>query len=86
MPHPEVAEVFGAQWPRLVATLRADLGDLDLAEDAAQHAFAVASERWHADGLPDAPGAWLLTVARRWAIDQACRNATAGRSPTTCWR
>ncbi|MDZ8171567.1 RNA polymerase sigma factor [Microbacterium xanthum] len=70
-----VAEIFGAQWPRLVATLRADLGDLDLAEDAAQHAFAAATERWHRDGAPDVPGAWLLTVARRWAIDQARRDA-----------
>ncbi|MAP63818.1 MAG: RNA polymerase subunit sigma-24 [Microbacterium sp.] len=74
MPPSEVAEVFGAQWPRLVATLRADLGDLDLAEDAAQHAFAAAAERWPRDGAPDVPGAWLLTVARRWAIDQARRD------------
>lgn len=73
----EVAEVFGAQWPRLVATLRADLGDLDLAEDAASHAFAVAAERWarvDSSELPERPGAWLLTVARRWAIDQARRD------------
>ncbi|WP_396667491.1 RNA polymerase sigma factor [Microbacterium sp. R86528] len=80
MPHAEIAEVFGAQWPRLVATLRADLGDLDLAEDAAQQAFERASERWQADGVPDAPGAWLLTVARRWAIDQIRRDVRwAGR-------
>ncbi|GLI27284.1 RNA polymerase sigma-70 factor, ECF subfamily protein [Agromyces rhizosphaerae] len=70
----DVAEVFGTQWPRLVATLRADLGDLDLAEDAAQHAFAMATERWPVDGTPDSPGAWLVTVARRWAIDQARRD------------
>ncbi|BDZ64595.1 hypothetical protein GCM10025877_15330 [Agromyces mangrovi Wang et al. 2018] len=69
-----VAEVFGAQWPRVVATLRADLGDLDLAEDAAQHAFTTAAERWPVDGMPDTPGAWLVTVARRWAIDQARRD------------
>ncbi|PFG20225.1 RNA polymerase sigma factor [Serinibacter salmoneus] len=74
MPDVEVAEVFGAEWPRLVATLRADLGDLDLAEDAAAHAFAVAADRWARDGNPDTPGAWLLTVARRWAIDQARRH------------
>lgn len=74
MPHAEVAEAFGAQWPRLLSTLRADLGDLDLAEDAAQHAFAVAAERWPVDGTPRVPGAWLLTVARRWAIDQARRD------------
>ena len=70
----DVAEVFGTQWPRVVATLRADLGDLDLAEDAAQHAFATAAERWPVDGMPDSPGAWLVTVARRWAIDQARRD------------
>ncbi|GAA1853747.1 RNA polymerase sigma factor [Microbacterium koreense] len=74
MPDPAVAEVFGTQWPRLVATLRADFGDLDLAEDAAGHAFAVAAERWPHEGMPDAPGAWLVTVARRWAIDQARRD------------
>ncbi|MEV8268426.1 sigma-70 family RNA polymerase sigma factor [Microbacterium sp. NPDC076911] len=74
MAHAEIAEVFGAQWPRLVATLRADLGDLDFAEDAAQQAFLQASERWEADGIPDTPGAWLLTVARRWAIDQVRRD------------
>ncbi|WES65046.1 sigma factor-like helix-turn-helix DNA-binding protein [Microbacter sp. GSS18] len=74
MPDAEVAEVFAAQWPRVVATLRADLGDLDLAEDAAQHAFAAASERWPDEGPPDVPGAWLITVARRWAIDQARRD------------
>ncbi|GAA1700300.1 sigma-70 family RNA polymerase sigma factor [Microbacterium sediminicola] len=74
MRSPEVAEVFARQWPRLVATLRADLGDLDLAEEAAQHAFAAASETWPERGTPDAPGAWLTTVARRWAIDQARRD------------
>lgn len=69
-----LAEVFGAQWPRLVATLRADLGDLDQAEDAAAHAFAVASQRWPTEGTPEVPIAWLVTVARRWAIDQARRD------------
>lgn len=71
----EVAEVFGAEWPRLVATLRADLGDLDLAEDAASHAFSMATERWVPLELPARPGAWLLTVARRWAIDQVRRDS-----------
>lgn len=75
----EVAEVFRTQWPRLVAVLRADLGDLDLAEDAAQHAFAAAVDRWPATGVPDAPGAWLLTVARNRIIDQARRDARWSR-------
>ncbi|MFV0429982.1 MAG: RNA polymerase sigma factor [Arachnia sp.] len=69
-----LAEVFGAQWTRIVAILRSDLGGLDLAEEAAAHAFAVAAERWPGSGTPDAPAAWLLTVARRWAIDQARRD------------
>lgn len=74
MTDPSVAEVFDAQWPRLVATLRADLGSLDRAEEAAAQAFAVAAERWPQGGVPEVPIAWLLTVARRWAIDQARRD------------
>lgn len=73
MTGPDLAEVFGAQWPRVLATLRADLGDLDAAEDAVQHAFAVATDRW-GEHPPDNPGAWLTTVARRWAIDQFRRQ------------
>lgn len=79
MPDIEVAEVFGAQWPRLVARLRANLGDLDLADDAAQHAFVVAVERWAVDGAPDNPGGWLYTVARRWAIDQIRHRARSAQ-------
>lgn len=75
MTHPALSEVFGAQWPRLVAALRADLRDLDLAEDAAQHAFIQAVERWATGGVPSDPGAWLYTVGRRWAIDQLRRDA-----------
>ncbi len=58
----------------LVATLVRDLGDLDLAEDVAQEAFTEAAARWDADGTPDRPGAWLLTTARRRAIDQMRRD------------
>jgi RNA polymerase sigma-70 factor (ECF subfamily) len=56
-----------------VATLLRDVGDLALAEDAAQDAFAEASVRWPTDGMPARPGAWLLTTARRKAIDQIRR-------------
>ncbi len=69
-----VAEVFATEWPRLVATLVRDLGDIGLAEDAAQDAFMAAAQHWAADGLPDRPGAWLLTTARRKAIDQIRRS------------
>ena len=68
-----IAEVFRSEWPRLVATLMRDLGDLDLAEDAAQDAFLEAARRWPETGRPDVPGAWLVTTARRKAIDRLRR-------------
>ncbi len=68
-----IAEVFRTEWPRLVATLMRDLGDLDLAEDAAQDAFLEAARRWPVTGRPDVPGAWLVTTARRKAIDRLRR-------------
>ena len=68
-----VADVFRSEWPRLVATLMRDVGDLTIAEDAAQDAFIEASTRWPTDGVPDRPGAWLVTTGRRKAIDQIRR-------------
>lgn len=70
-----------AEWPRVVATLVADLGNLADAEDAAQDAVEQALTTWHADGLPERPGAWLTTVARRRAIDRS-RRAGRGREKT----
>ena len=69
-----VADVFRTEWPRLVATLVRDVGDLSIAEDAAQDAFIEASTRWPIDGMPDRPGAWLVTTGRRKAIDQIRRT------------
>lgn len=69
-----VSDVFRREWPRLVATLVRDVRDLDLAEDVAQEAFIEAATRWPGDGMPDRPGAWLLTTARRKAIDRARRS------------
>jgi RNA polymerase sigma-70 factor (ECF subfamily) len=68
-----VADVFRDEWPRLVATLVRDVGDLTIAEDAAQDAFIEASTRWPTDGIPERPGAWLITTGRRKAIDQIRR-------------
>ena len=68
-----VDDVFRTEWPRLVATLMRDVGDLTIAEDAAQDAFIEASTRWPTDGVPDRPGAWLVTTGRRKAIDQIRR-------------
>ena len=64
------------EWARVVATLAKRFGDLDRAEEAAAEAFATAAERWPADGVPPAPGAWLTTTATRKAIDRIRREST----------
>lgn len=75
MKEAEFAEIFRAEWPQLVAVLVRDLGDLELAEDAAQESFAEAARVWpELDALPNRPGAWLTTVARRKAIDRVRRS------------
>jgi RNA polymerase sigma-70 factor, ECF subfamily len=67
---------FRDQWGRVLAALIGFLGDFDLAEEAAQEAFAIAAERWPRDGVPDNPGAWLLTTARNRAINRIRRDRT----------
>ena len=69
-------QAFREQWGRVLAALIGFLGDFDLAEEAAQEAFAVAAERWPRDGAPDNPGAWLTTTARNRAIDRIRRDRT----------
>jgi RNA polymerase sigma-70 factor (ECF subfamily) len=60
----------------VLATLVGYLGDFDLAEDAAQEAFAIAAERWPREGTPANPGAWLTATARNRAIDRIRRRRT----------
>ena len=60
----------------MVANLIGYLGDFDVAEEAAQEAFAIAAERWPQTGPPDNPGAWLTTTARNRAIDRLRRERT----------
>ena len=68
--------VFRDEWGRVLASLIGFLGDFELAEEAAQEAFAAAAERWPRDGTPDNPRAWLLTTARNRAIDRMRRDRT----------
>jgi RNA polymerase sigma-70 factor (ECF subfamily) len=68
--------VFRNESGRIVATLTRLLGDIDLAEDAMQEALATALERWPRDGVPDRPGAWLMTTARNKALDHLRRERT----------
>ncbi|KQR52673.1 RNA polymerase subunit sigma-24 [Leifsonia sp. Leaf336] len=70
-----VAAVFRAEYGRAVSVLYRYLGDLDRAEDAVQDAFAVAVARWPVDGVPAAPSGWIITTARRRAIDRLRREA-----------
>jgi RNA polymerase sigma-70 factor, ECF subfamily len=69
-------QVFRDEWGRVLAALIGFLGDFDLAEEAAQDAFAVAAARWTREGTPDHPRAWLVTTARNRAIDRIRRDRT----------
>jgi RNA polymerase sigma-70 factor, ECF subfamily len=68
--------VFRDSWGRVLATLIGLLGDFDLAEEAAQEAFAIAAERWPRDGVPGNPSSWLISTARNRAIDRIRRERT----------
>jgi RNA polymerase sigma-70 factor (ECF subfamily) len=72
----EIGRVFRQESGRCVATLTRVLGDLDLAEEAVQDAFVIATEKWPSTGLPPNPGAWITTTARNRAIDHLRREAT----------
>jgi len=65
-----IADVFRDEAGRLTATLVRTLGDFDLAEDLVQDALVAALEHWPTEGIPRRPGAWLLTTARRKAVDR----------------
>ena len=66
-----IEQVFRDHWGRVLASLVGLLGDFDLAEEAAQEAFAVAAQRWPTDGAPANAVAWLITTARNRAIAKA---------------
>jgi RNA polymerase sigma-70 factor (ECF subfamily) len=69
-------QVFRDEWGRILAGLIGFLGSFELAEEAAQEAFAIAAERWPRDGTPENPRAWLMTTARNRAIDRIRRDRT----------
>jgi RNA polymerase sigma-70 factor (ECF subfamily) len=71
----EIGRIFRAESGRSVAALIRVFGDIDIAEDAVQEAFAIAASRWPGDGLPPNPGGWITTTARNRAIDRLRREA-----------
>jgi RNA polymerase sigma-70 factor (ECF subfamily) len=72
---PAIERVFRAEYGRAVAVLVRVFGDIDVAEEAVQDAFAAATERWPRDGLPPSPAGWIITTARNRAIDRLRREA-----------
>jgi RNA polymerase sigma-70 factor (ECF subfamily) len=79
-PGPDIERVFREEYGRAVSVLVRVFGDIDIAEDAVQDAFARAAARWPADGLPPSPAGWIITTARNQAIDRLRREASrAGR-------
>ena len=69
-------QTFRDEWGRVLASLIGFLGDFELAEEAAQEAFAVAAARWPRDGVPASPGAWLVTTGRNKALERLRRDRT----------
>src|SRR5207253_5115595 len=71
----EVGRIFREESGRAVATLIRVFGDVDIAEDAVQEAFAIALRKWPGDGLPPNPGGWITTTARNRVIDRLRRES-----------
>jgi RNA polymerase sigma-70 factor (ECF subfamily) len=71
----EIERVFREHHGRAVASLVRAFGDIDVAEEAVQEAFAAALRRWPADGLPPSPDGWIITTARNRAIDRLRRES-----------
>lgn len=69
-----ITRVYREEWGRVVAGLARRFGDLDIAEEAAAEAFAIAVARWPVEGVPANPGAWMATTAKRKAIDRIRRE------------
>ena len=72
----DIEQVFRDEYGRAVAVLVRVFGDIDIAEEAVQDAFTVAAQRWPTQGLPASPAGWIITAARRRAIDRLRREAT----------
>ena len=84
--HARVAEVFRLEYGHVVASVLRIVRDVDAAEEIAQGAFEQALDHWPAGGTPDRPGAWLLTTARRRALDHLRRARRAeARAPALAY-
>src|SRR5437868_8315747 len=87
-----VEVIYRTEWARIVAALIRLVGDFEMAEEAAQEAFAAAVDQWRSSGIPEFPRAWIIQTARHKAIDRIRRQsrhkesvqsyAASGLSPT----
>ena len=77
--HRTIDAVWRIESPKLIASLARTVRDLDLAEEFAQDAFVAALSQWPDEGVPRNPGAWLMTIAKRRAIDHIRREIVLGR-------
>src|SRR5215211_5101041 len=75
----QVGRIFREEYGRAVASLVRHLGDIDLAEEAIQEAFAVAIEKWPVTGLPASPAGWIITTGRNRAVDWLRREGSRDR-------
>ncbi|MGB0845035.1 MAG: sigma factor, partial [Alphaproteobacteria bacterium] len=73
LPHPleqSIERTVREEWGRILASLTKSLGNMQLAEDCLQDAVVAAMDSWRKTGIPDSPAAWLITTAKRKAIDR----------------
>jgi RNA polymerase sigma-70 factor (ECF subfamily) len=73
-----IAATFRTEFGSAVATLVRLFGDIDVAEEAVQDAFVIASQKWPRDGVPPNPGGWIVTTAKRKALDKLRRESSRG--------
>ncbi|MEJ3652085.1 RNA polymerase sigma factor [Actinomycetes bacterium KLBMP 9759] len=71
-----IERIYRAEYGRAVAVLTRVFGDIDVAEEAVQEAFAAAVQRWPRDGLPPSPAGWIITTARNRAVDRLRRESS----------
>ncbi len=80
-----LATAYRVEWPTIVGALARRFGDLDIAEEAAAEAFAVALVHWRESGVPPRPGGWLMTTAYRRALDRLRRERQRGEKEREAW-
>ena len=82
---PPIERVFRDEYGRAVAVLVRQFGDIDVAEEAVQDAFAIALQRWPSAGVPPSPAGWIITTARNRAIDRLRRESSREDRHAQAW-